>query len=191
LALTDHVDSANLESAIAAVIRFVDELGDYWDLPIIPGVELTHVPPRKLAPLAQRARALGAKWVVVHGETVVEPVAAGTNRAAMEAGVDLLAHPGLITPEDAEMAARLGVYLEITTRRGHSLANGWIVQRAGETGVSLLLNTDAHAPDDILDLREREIVALGAGLTPQGVEGIWDNGYRVLDRILGKGQGTP
>ena len=33
------------------------------------------------------SRELGAKIVVVHGETVAEPVEPGNNRAAIEAGV--------------------------------------------------------------------------------------------------------
>jgi histidinol phosphatase-like PHP family hydrolase len=142
LAITDHVDSSNLEWAFENLLKFVDELGQEWHpgivpggdattaplntlgadaqgkdwyLPLIPGVELTSVPPRKIAALAEKARSLGAKWIVVHGETIMEPVAPGTNRAAIEAKVDLLSHPGLITPEDAARAAELGVYLEITS----------------------------------------------------------------------------
>lgn len=190
LAITDHADSANVEFLITGLVQFVEELGKEWEWPIIPGVELTHVPPRKIASLAERARALGARWIVVHGETVVEPVAPGTNRAAIEARVDLLAHPGLITAEDAEMAAHLGIYLEITTRNGHSLTNGWVVRRARESGARLLLNTDSHAPGDILDHHMREIIALGAGLDPQEVGRLWENAHQVLDRILGTRKGT-
>ena len=50
-----------------------------------------------IAPLSCRARALGAQIVLVHGETIVEPVPPGTNHQAIEAGVDILAHPGLIS----------------------------------------------------------------------------------------------
>jgi hypothetical protein len=108
--------SSNLEWAFENLLKFVDELGQEWHpdivpegdattaplntldadaqgkdwyLPLIPGVELTSVPPRKIAALAEKARSLGAKWVVVHGETIMEPVAPGTNRAAIEAKADL------------------------------------------------------------------------------------------------------
>jgi len=183
LAITDHVDSSNLEFVISRILQFVDELGEAWQMDVVPGVELTHVPPRHIAPLAEQARALGARWIVVHGETLVEPVAPGTNRAAMEAPVDLLAHPGLIRKEEASRAAQMGVYLEITTRKGHSLANGWVVQRAREAGALLLLNTDAHGAGDILDTHQMETIALGAGLTPEEVERIWDNAFLILDRL--------
>ena len=212
LAITDHVDSSNLEWAFKNLLKFVEELGQEWQpdivpggavttaplntldsksltkdwhLPLIPGVELTSVPPRKIAALAQKARSLGAKWVVVHGETIMEPVAPGTNRAAIEAGVDLLSHPGLITAEDAARAAELGVHLEITTHKGHGMANGWVAQRARESGAKLLLNTDCHISAEILDAKQRRAIAFGAGLTAEEVDQIWKNGRRIIDRILG------
>ena len=212
LAITDHVDSSNLEWAFENLLKFVEELGQEWQsdivpggdvttaplntldsealaknwhLPIIPGVELTSVPPRKIAALAQKARSLGAKWIVVHGETIMEPVAPGTNRAAIEAGVDLLSHPGLITADDAARAAELGVHLEITTHKGHSMANGWVAQRARESGAKLLLNTDCHVSADILDAKQRRAIAFGSGLTAEEVDRIWQNGRRIITRIFG------
>jgi len=212
LAITDHVDSSNLEWAFENLLKFVEELGQEWQsdivpggdvttaplntldsealaknwhLPIIPGVELTSVPPRKIAALAQKAQSLGAKWVVVHGETIMEPVAPGTNRAAIEAGVDLLSHPGLITADDAARAAELGVHLEITTHKGHGMANGWVAQRARESGAKLLLNTDCHVSAEILDAKQRRAIAFGAGLTAEEVDRIWQNGRRIITRIFG------
>jgi putative hydrolase len=194
LAITDHVDSSNLVWAFENVRKFVedlgqewrldivpgteattaplnklglDQLGKNWHLPVIPGVELTSVPPRKIATLAEQARSLGAQWIVVHGETIMEPVAPGTNRAAIEAQVDLLSHPGLITPEDAARAAELGVYLEITTHKGHGLANGWVAKQAREVGAKLLVNTDCHISAEILDAKQRRAIAMGAGLTSE------------------------
>ena len=47
----------------------------------------------------------GAEIVVVHGETIVEPVIKGTNWSAVNCPeVDILAHPGLITVEEVEIA---------------------------------------------------------------------------------------
>ena len=183
VAITDHVDCSNMEFVLQGILRFAEAFKNEWDLEIIPGVELTHVPPKRIGDMTKRARELGAKWVVAHGETTVEPVAKGANRAAIDARVDLLAHPGLITKEDAVLAERNGVYLEITTRRGHSLTNGLVVNRAREVGASLLLNTDMHAPGDILDVRQRETVALGAGLEPDEVDQIWGNSFQILDRM--------
>ncbi len=212
LAITDHVDSSNLEWVFENLLKFVEELGQEWQpgivpggdvttaplntldsdtlaknwhLPLIPGVELTSVPPRKIEALAQKARLLGAKWIVVHGETIMEPVAPGTNRAAIEARVDLLSHPGLITAEDAARAAELGVHLEITTHKGHGMANGWVAQRARESGAKLLLNTDCHVSAEILDAKQRRAIAFGAGLTAEEVDRIWQNGRRIIARIFG------
>jgi len=212
LAITDHVDSSNLEWAFENLLKFVEELGQEWQpsivpggdvttaplntldsdalaknwhLPLIPGVELTSVPPRKIAYLAEKARLLGAKWIVVHGETIMEPVAPGTNRAAIEARVDLLSHPGLITSEDAARAAELGVHLEITTHKGHGMANGWVAKRAGDSGAKLLLNTDCHVSAEILDAKQRRAIAFGAGLTAEEVDRIWENGRQIIARIFG------
>ncbi len=211
LAITDHVDSSNLEFALEKTLKFVEELGrewhpgiipgadrtsaptnsldrenvgEGWFLPVLAGVELTSVPPRKIPLLAERARKLGALWVVVHGETVTEPVAPGTNRAAIEAGVDLLAHPGLITAEDARRAAELDVHLEITTHKGHGMSNGWVARRARQAGAKLLLNTDCHISADILDARQRRTIAMGAGLEPGEIDRIWENGRRVIEKLL-------
>lgn len=186
LAITDHADSSNLDFVLSRLLRFVEELGKDWQMLVIPGVELTHVPPSRIQALTRRARQMGAKWVVVHGETLVEPVAPGTNRAAIEARVDLLAHPGLLGPDEATMAAASGVFLEITTRKGHSLTNGWVLRRAQEAGARLLVNTDTHAPLDILAVEERIRIARGAGMSPEELEGAWSNAMEVM-RSMGEG----
>jgi histidinol phosphatase-like PHP family hydrolase len=171
LAITDHVDAANLETVLEQLVRFAREQAAYFPLVFIPGVELTHCPPETIAPLARRARRLGAAIVNVHGETPVEPTAPGTNRAAVECpDVDILVHPGFITEEEARIAAANGVYLELTTARGHCLTNGHVAQVARATGAKLVVNTDTHAPWDMIDQAFARKVAAGAGLTPEEVE---------------------
>ena len=165
LALTDHAGPSNLEELISAARRAARELNPHLKVTLIPGVELTHVPPGLINDLTRRARGLGAVWVVVHGESLVEPVAPGTNQAALEAGVDLLAHPGLLTLDQARLAAEKGVALELTSRRGHSLANGLVAALAREAGATLVVNSDSHSPGDILTPEMAEKVALGAGLS--------------------------
>src|SRR5512140_3087256 len=132
IAITDHADASNIEELLVRLYRFLREQGNDLPLIVIPSLELTHLPPARIAPLARRAKELGAGLVVVHGETIVEPVAPGTNRAAAEcAEVDILAHPGFITLDEARLAAANGVHLEITSRRGHSLTNGHVAITAG------------------------------------------------------------
>lgn len=117
IGITDHVDYTNVEHILTSLSK-IKYLKGVLDMQILVGAELTHVPPTKIAPLAAFARKLGAEIVVVHGETPVEPVSPGTNRAAILAGVDILAHPGFITLEEAELAKENNVCLEITSRLG-------------------------------------------------------------------------
>ena len=60
----------------------------------------------------------------------------GTNRAAIEAGADIVSHPGIISTEDLLLAKEKGVALEITSRKGHSLSNGHVAKEAIKFGVS-------------------------------------------------------
>jgi histidinol phosphatase-like PHP family hydrolase len=165
VAITDHADSSNMDWIIPRIVQAAMDLNRYSKTRLIPGIELTHVPPEMLAELTARARKLGAGIVVAHGETVVEPVRPGTNRAAIEAGVDILSHPGLVSRDDAALAARHGVFLEISGRKGHSLTNGHVAKIAQETGALLVVNADAHGPGDFLTPKMAETVALGAGIS--------------------------
>ncbi|HZD55006.1 MAG TPA: histidinol phosphate phosphatase domain-containing protein, partial [Candidatus Aquicultoraceae bacterium] len=106
LAITDHVDPSNLEHVVERIVHVCDALRGKVGAEVHPGVEITHVPPPLIAPLASLARKKGAKVVLVHGETVVEPVPRGTNLAAIRARVDILAHPGLLTETEARLARK-------------------------------------------------------------------------------------
>lgn len=165
VAITDHADSSNMDFIIPRIVKVAADLNRYSKTRLIPGIELTHVPPEMFMGLTNKARELGAMIVVAHGETVMEPVRPGTNRAAIEAGVDILSHPGFIPDEDVRLAADRGVFLEITGRKGHSLTNGYVAAMAIKHGARMVLNADAHGPGDFLTSRMAEVVALGAGLT--------------------------
>ena len=167
LGITDHVDPGTLQWTLETTLRSCVTLRDYIDLHIVPGVEITHVPPDLIGKTARDARGLGAQLIVVHGESLAEPVAEGTNRAAVEADIDLLAHPGLIERETLLRAAERGIYLEISARAGHSLGNGRLVSLARAVGAVefLVVSSDAHVPGDLLTRQRRRSVCLGAGLT--------------------------
>jgi len=165
VAITDHVDASNTTSVIGSLVQVRDSAKIYG-VKLLCGVEITHVPPSQIADLAKTAKTAGADIVVVHGETPVEPVAAGTNHAACGCKyVNVLAHPGLITLEDALLAVKNGIALEITSRGGHNRTNGHVVQTAREAACQLVVNSDAHAPPDLLDERAKFVVGKGAGLT--------------------------
>jgi len=74
----------------------------------------------------------------------------GTNLAAIQARVDILAHPGYITETEAKLAKRNRVCLEITTRRGHNITNPHVASLAKQFGANMVLNTDTHCPDDMM-----------------------------------------
>ena len=172
IAFTDHADASNLERLVGETVAFVRETQPWCRIRLVAGIELTHVPPGQVADLVRRARRLGAALVVMHGETISEPVAPGTNRAAIEAGVDILAHPGLLTEDEARLAAAKGVLLEVSTRPSHGMANGHVVAVARTAGASLAIDSDTHAPSDILEAGWRRRVALGAGLADADIERI-------------------
>ncbi|PKL91805.1 MAG: PHP domain-containing protein [Candidatus Goldiibacteriota bacterium HGW-Goldbacteria-1] len=165
IALTDHADISNLESVIKSLTKVCNDTNKaYKDIVCLPGVELTHIPPVLVAGIVKKARALGAKMVVFHGETVTEPVEPGSNRAAIEAKVDILAHPGNISDEDAALAAKNNVCLEITARNGHNITNKHVAAAALKAGAKLVFDTDSHAPVDLADKAKREQVLTDAGL---------------------------
>jgi putative hydrolase len=170
IAITDHADASNLDFIIPRILLAARELNRYCKTRLLAGIELTHVPPPLFAEFVQRARQLGAQIIVGHGETVVEPVKEGTNHAALLAGVDLLAHPGFISEEDARLAAEKGIFLELSGRRGHSLTNGHVARVAEKTGALLAVCADAHGPGDFLTAEAARIVAMGAGLSLQRYE---------------------
>ncbi|NLY90502.1 MAG: histidinol phosphate phosphatase domain-containing protein [Firmicutes bacterium] len=188
IGLTDHVGAATMERVIKELQAERNLVEKYWKINVLVGVELTHVPAGAIPFLAKQAKGLGADLVVVHGETIVEPVEPGTNRAAVSCReVDILAHPGLITREEVEMAAENQVFLELSARRGHSFANGHVVSLARQTGANLVLNSDGHHPEDLLTRGFAYQVAQGAGLSAAEVEEVLVEAPRKLLRKLGKG----
>lgn len=182
LALTDHADPSNLEAVLAQARRAAQGLTRPQGPRVLAGVELTHVPPALIPDLIARARHLGAAVVVVHGETPVEPVPPGTNRAAINGGADILAHPGLLTPAEARLAKRRGVLLELTSRAGHCLGNGHVARLAEAAGCGLVINSDTHAPRDLHTPELVRTVVVGAGLPAVRVAVLQANARRLVDR---------
>lgn len=185
VAITDHADSSTLDFVIPRLVQAAADLNRYSKTTLLPGIELTHVPPEMFAELTAKARKLGALIVVGHGETVVEPVKPGTNRAAIEAGVDVLAHPGFLSKEDAALAAQKGVLLELSGRRGHSLTNGHVAAVARAAGARLAVNADAHGPGDFLTKEMAEKVGRGAGLSAAEYTQLRANMDELVQRRLG------
>ena len=183
VALTDHADSSNLDWIVPRIVQVCRDLNRHRSIRAVPGIELTHLPPKMIAGMVKEARGLGAQIVVVHGETVVEPVPPGTNREAIEAGADILAHPGLITEEEIIRAKERNVVLEITARKGHSLGNGHVARLAKKAGARLVLNTDTHTPDNLITRDFALKVVVGAGLEAEDLGGMLENARGLLSRL--------
>jgi putative hydrolase len=183
LAITDHVDHSNMDFIIPRIINVCSKITQAGKIKVFPGVEITHVAPAQIAALADEARKLGAKIVIVHGETIVEPVPAGTNLAALKSPIDILAHPGLLTEEEARLAAKKGIYLEITTRKGHSFTNGHVAQMGKKYKANLILNNDAHSPADFFNTERVKNIARGAGLSDKEISAMFENSRRMVKKL--------
>jgi len=184
LAITDHGDQSNIDLIIPRLVAFCEELNRLEGIRLIPGIELTHIRPEAIPALVSRSRKLGARLVVVHGETIAEPVAPRTNRMAIESSVDILAHPGLITEEEVLSAKERSVTLELTSRKDHSLTNGHVARLAHRMGAPMILNSDTHAPGDIWPAARLYEIVVGAGLTKDDYHTMMKNAESIVKRCL-------
>ena len=190
MAITDHAGVGQLER-FAHELRMDCEMATaHWGISVYPGVELTHTPAGAVEKAAQEAKRLGARIVIVHGETIAEPVEGGTNLAAVTCGyVDVLAHPGLMTAEVAALAARNDVFIELSGKATHAFTNGHVAKVAKAAGARLVVNSDNHVLDFLSEERVREII-LGAGLDESDVEEIAIRNPQLLLEKLGAVQVT-
>ncbi|MGB9668146.1 MAG: histidinol phosphate phosphatase domain-containing protein [Thermosulfidibacteraceae bacterium] len=186
IALTDHIDHSNYKDVVPRIVEFTETIREVErEIIVIPGVEITHVPPRLIEDLTIKVRELGAKLVLLHGETIAEPVEKGTNIAGIKAKVDIIAHPGLISEEEVELAKEMGVYLEISGRKGHSLTNGHVAKLALKHGAKLSFGSDTHSPQDIPTPEFIERILLGAGIEVEKIKEILDDCVKTIEgRII-------
>jgi putative hydrolase len=182
IAITDHVDSSNIDFVVPRIVKACKVLNKYWKIRAYPGAEITHAPVEEIRGLVKFARRLGAKIVVVHGETIAEPVIPGTNRRAIESGCDIVAHPGMISEADVALAKKRGVCLEITTRKTHRVPNKRLVKIAAKIGAKLVLNTDSHRGEDLISDAQSRAFLSGLGLKKPQIEAIFRNSANLLTK---------
>lgn len=180
IALTDHVDYSTYDFVIPRIIKVSKILQEQYDIQVLPGVEITYVPPKLIKDMATKCKDLGAKIIVVHGETIAETVPSQTNHYAIQAGIDILAHPGHITKEEVLLAKQNNVCLEITTRRGHNATNKEVASLALKYGAKLVLNTDSHEPENLMDKEKIEKTLKQAGLTIEYFNTMQQNSYDIV-----------
>ena len=183
IGITDHVDFSNIDHVLASIKKskiLEEDIG----IKVFVGVEITHVPPEKINRLVSKAKKGGADLIVVHGETIYEPVKNGTNEYALKnKDVDILAHPGLISEKEAGLAAKNDIFLEITTRAGHNLTNGHVARVAKASGAKLLVNTDTHSPNDLINEKFALKTAMGAGLNEDEAKAVV---YEIAEEFAGR-----
>lgn len=183
LAITDHVDFSNYLFVIEHMKAVSGQFSDKKNgIRVLPGVEITHVPPVDIPRLIELCRMAGARIIVIHGETIVEPVEQGTNLAGIRGGADIIAHPGFISVREAELAAKKQVYLEISGRGGHSFTNGYVAMTAKKTGAGLVFDSDTHADRDLMDHARALRVVRGAGLTEKDFKDMMRNAQTIAHR---------
>ena len=182
--ITDHVSLSNID-IIPKLIEDCKLATKHWGILAIPGVEVTHVPVNAIEEVVEKSIELGALIVVIHGETIAEPVEPGTNlKAASIKNVDILAHPGLISKEVAGQCKKNEVFVEITSNKTHRVTNGHVAKIGKESNVKFIQNTDTHSPSDMLDYAGGEKILLAAGFSEEEVEIILQNNIReFLTRI--------
>ena len=185
MAITDHVDASNARDVVSRTVDVCEALAASVALKLVPGAEITHVPPAQIPELAEKIREWGARLVILHGETVAEPVAKGTNLSGLKSGIDILAHPGLISEEEAKLAGKRGIYLELSSRRTHCITNGHVARIALQCGAPLVLNTDAHDVGELFSPDSWWQTALGAGLTREQAEVLRENAAAILRKVTG------
>ena len=184
IAITDHADHSNIDFIIPRIVKVCEKISGAYSIKAIPGIEITHVPPGSIFELTEEARKMGAKIIVVHGETIVEPVIPGTNLAAIKSPIDILAHPGLITEEEVRLCSENSVFLEISARHGHSLTNGHVVKLARKFDAGLVLNTDAHGPQDLINKEMARRIAAGAGMRDEEIDLMFKNSEYLVKKTL-------
>ena len=184
IGITDHVDSSNIDFIIPRIINACNDISKNWKIKAIPGVEITHMPIGLIKSTVKFARSKGIKLILAHGETIVEPVIKGTNKESLLSDINILTHPGLISLEDAKLAAARNIYLEITTRKGHSLSNGHVVKVERIASAKLVLNTDSHTPENLITKDFAEKILLGAGLDKKEIIQVFKNSKELVSRLI-------
>jgi len=183
IAISDHVDESNIDFVVEKLVKVCKRLNRLMKMKVIPAIEITHVPLKSFTNMIKYARANDIKLILAHGETIVEPVRKGTNLRALNEDIDILTHPGLITLEEARLAARRKIYLEISARSGHSLSNGHVAMVARKAGAKLVLNSDAHEPKDLLDKDIAKKIILAAGLSLAQANTVFKNSEEIVKRF--------
>ncbi|HKZ57021.1 MAG TPA: PHP domain-containing protein, partial [Thermodesulfovibrionales bacterium] len=87
---------------------------------------------------------------------------------------------------DLLFAKDKGVTLEITSRKGHSLSNGYVAKEAMKFGVPLCINTDAHSPSDLITKEMAVRILYASGIEGNRIDLIFENSRALVEKALKK-----
>ncbi len=88
----------------------------------------------------------------------------------------------IISEEDLLFAKEKGVTLEITSRKGHSLSNGYVAKEAMRFGVPLCMNTDSHSPSDLITKDFAMKILLAAGIEENRIASVFENSKAIVEK---------
>ena len=159
-------------SRLADFSAQVRRLSLYANVEAWAGVELCHIPPALLPEAVREAREAGARLVLVYGESIMDQVEQGTNFAAIEAGADIITHPGLVDAETAIFAAERAVAFEFTSSPRHALSNAHTAAMALKQGVPLVRGSNASRAEELTTRAFWPSVIKGADTGIMGENGI-------------------
>ncbi|OGS21773.1 MAG: hypothetical protein A2252_06495 [Elusimicrobia bacterium RIFOXYA2_FULL_39_19] len=181
--IADHVDFSTIDFVIPRIAKIAKQLTSYYQILVVPCAEITYVPPKQIAEAVATARTLGAKVVIVHGETPAEIVPGGTNLSGILAGADIIAHPGEISESDVKLAIQKNVLLEITSKNGHCKGDPHVAKLCKKLGAKMIFNTDTHSPENLIDEKGVKKILKYSKLTWNDFLQMQENAMLLLEGI--------
>ena len=173
MSITSLVDSVQLDSDLTSI---ANTIRDKRDLP--SSTKLTFPTDFITEIDLINPYILGSKTITANG--IYDPL--DDNLDGYDS-VLMAVHPGLITPEEVEIAIDNDVSLEISARKGHCLGNGHVAKLGLDYGANLVLDTDTHAPGDLINYQLAERIAKGAEIPEKEIPKVLkDNPEKILKK---------
>ncbi len=172
-------EDINASPHIASLLetqKYIHELAVYYDMQVIFGIQLRHVPPALLETAVAFYRSFNIPFIGVHGESISDIVEKGTNFSAIRAKADILFNAGLIDEKCVELAKENNVFLEVSTHPKHAYANAHLAKLADKHGAKLALGSKARSLHEIHSPEMQRMILKGACVEKE-------NSYELLQKI--------
>ncbi len=147
-----------------------DQVRKYLDI-LLVGFHMMVLPKSTKDAINIYGRNLSSKIFHFDMEGIKEANTESMIKAIKKHKIDIITHPGTRVPLDttlvAREAAKAGTVLEINSH--NSFMRATHVIEAAKEGVRFAINSDAHNPGDVGNLRNGLIIAEEAGLTAEQV----------------------